>query len=804
MIELLFKMALSNALFALGLAAIALIVGARTKRPQLAHLLWLLVFVKLITPPLFAVSNFMSDGSAVAMTVESTSGSASVSVIEESVEAGVAFPWLPAVWLLGAALVFGWSLVRVWRFNRLLTRQSAFAPDEVQHAATGIAQRLGMNAVPLIHTTSARLSPMVWWAGGAVRVVIPSVLIERMDEREWRWVLAHELAHVRRRDHLVRWLEWLACVVFWWNPVVWWAQRNLRAMEEMCCDDLVIASLKPKPRSYANAILTAVEHLVPPAFRLPAMASEINSGGTLERRMKMIVSKHSNRSLTRGLQACVLLCAMVVLPLGLASATDYDAVAKRLREAVSAGELNGEQAEVMINALRRTEGGERATRTREQDADAKGEYARAERELKQAVENGRISAEDARKRLGEIRRAIGERAEQGAREERSREPRRISREDFARAEREIMAGVKAGRISEKDAKVRLGEMRRMMTGQGEREREGDREAEFIALVNRIEMAVENGDMSREEGRKKIAEMKERMMAGERAGEEERMAKFRHMAEGIEREVETGEITREQAAEKIAYLKREFFGDKERSEKKDKEREMDERKAKFAEIEADIDRAVKAGRITKEEAEEKLDHVRREYNANRKPVEKTTYYELRGRTMAEKEADVKRAVEAGKITLEQGKVILDSLTGNTGYRTTPRKNSYTRTEAGKQPEAYSKKREAVMKQHSGDRDRGIDERKAKYAEIEADIDRAVKAGKMSEKDAREKLDAIKKDLFGGKETAKKTRPARSTDERRAKFNEIKADINRAVESGRMTEEQAREKLHAVEKELFSDR
>ena len=110
----------------------------------------------------------------------------------------------------------------------------------------------------------------------------------QMDAQQWQWILAHELAHelahVRRRDYLVRWLEWLACVVFWWNPVVWWAQRNLRAAEEICCDELVISCLNPKPISYANSLLSAVEFLARPALRPPAMASEINSGGFLERR----------------------------------------------------------------------------------------------------------------------------------------------------------------------------------------------------------------------------------------------------------------------------------------------------------------------------------------------------------------------------------------------------------------------------------------------------------------------------------------------------------------------------------------
>ncbi len=55
MIDLLFQMGLSNACFALALAIVAMVVGAKARRPHLAHLLWLLVFVKLLTPPVVTI-----------------------------------------------------------------------------------------------------------------------------------------------------------------------------------------------------------------------------------------------------------------------------------------------------------------------------------------------------------------------------------------------------------------------------------------------------------------------------------------------------------------------------------------------------------------------------------------------------------------------------------------------------------------------------------------------------------------------------------------------------------------------------
>jgi polyhydroxyalkanoate synthesis regulator phasin len=134
--------------------------------------------------------------------------------------------------------------------------------------------------------------------------------------------------------------------------VVWWAQRNLRATEEICCDALVLSCLNPQPQSYANSLLAAVEFLADPTIRPPAMASEINSGGFLERRFKMIVSQTSNRPNSRGLQLLVLLCAMLVLPFGVAFAQDFDAVERKLGEAVAEGDLSLEHAMAMMESLR--------------------------------------------------------------------------------------------------------------------------------------------------------------------------------------------------------------------------------------------------------------------------------------------------------------------------------------------------------------------------------------------------------------------------------------------------------------------
>ncbi len=241
------QMGLSNACFSLALAIVAMVVGAKARRPHLAHMLWLLVFVKLVTPPIVTIPivTIPAQGeTAVAINENSRLGPPLSNSRQLNTEAFLssklgsaawnhARVWLPPIWLLGSVVVFAWSMVRVYRFSRLLAAKSEVAPQELQTAAVKIARRLRLNTIPTICTTSARLSPMVWWTGGKVRIVIPTMLLDQMDAQQSQWVLAHELAHIRRRDYLVRWLEWLACVCFWWNPVAWWARRNLRIAQRL-------------------------------------------------------------------------------------------------------------------------------------------------------------------------------------------------------------------------------------------------------------------------------------------------------------------------------------------------------------------------------------------------------------------------------------------------------------------------------------------------------------------------------------------------------------------------------------------
>ena len=100
-----------------------------------------------------------------------------------------------------------------------------------------------------------------------------------------RAVLAHEAAHVERRDCAFELIVQLACAMHWYNPLVWRAARSLRAERELACDDRVVAA-GLDPRAYASALVEVARGtFAGPKRALLAMARPPE----LERRVRVLL-----------------------------------------------------------------------------------------------------------------------------------------------------------------------------------------------------------------------------------------------------------------------------------------------------------------------------------------------------------------------------------------------------------------------------------------------------------------------------------------------------------------------------------
>jgi len=191
------------------------------------------------------------------------------------------------IWLTGAVLWFAVAGTRIYRFQRLL-RYGRAAPPPLQDEVSLLAERLGLARCPPVWLIPGRVSPLLWALGRRACLVVPADLLHSLRPEQRASLLAHELAHARRRDHWVRWLEFVVTGLYWWLPVAWWARRQLQQAEEECCDAWVVWTLPAAAKAYAKALLQTVDFLdARPA--LPPVASGIGHVHLLKRRLTMIV-----------------------------------------------------------------------------------------------------------------------------------------------------------------------------------------------------------------------------------------------------------------------------------------------------------------------------------------------------------------------------------------------------------------------------------------------------------------------------------------------------------------------------------
>jgi beta-lactamase regulating signal transducer with metallopeptidase domain len=270
---------LGNAAVAAVFALLALAVGYACRSPAVRHVAWVLVLLKLVTPPLFTVPLPVLPASWDVPPAE---------------PASPAVHWALAVWAVGAAGWFIWQGRRIVRFRRRVARAEDAGP-EVTAAARRIASELGLACVPAVKAATGIGSPMLWAWGRCAVVLFPRGLLARLAPEARDTLLAHELAHFLRRDHWTRVLEFVATGFYWWHPAVWLARAGVEAAEEECCDTWVVGGLAASPRRYAEALLATVDfaaELRRPC--LPPAASAANRGARLlHRRLVGII--HAQR-----------------------------------------------------------------------------------------------------------------------------------------------------------------------------------------------------------------------------------------------------------------------------------------------------------------------------------------------------------------------------------------------------------------------------------------------------------------------------------------------------------------------------
>jgi beta-lactamase regulating signal transducer with metallopeptidase domain len=309
-----FSCIVSNVFLATLLALVAWIVQRVLRWHAVAHVLWVLVLIKLVTPPLVSVPVGQSPG-YVACTL-GVCGCDHHSRTQTFVRDGL--PWiLIAAWSAGAGVVT-WTAWRRWTLFRKLTMHARPAPKAWQALAARLGSELSIRRPPEILAVPGRLPPLIVPGWLRPRMLLPAALMSRLNASQRAAILLHELIHIRRRDHWVRTLEMTVGAAYWWLPVVGGIGRQLRACEEACCDAAVVAHLPPpERRNYAELLLDVIDFAGATPGPAVQQATAMSVASDLEERLRMILETAKPPRRWRPARALALGLGCVILPCGM-------------------------------------------------------------------------------------------------------------------------------------------------------------------------------------------------------------------------------------------------------------------------------------------------------------------------------------------------------------------------------------------------------------------------------------------------------------------------------------------------------
>ena len=415
------QIALSNAVLVTAAAPVVWGLARVVKQPAFTHVLWVIVLLKLLTPPLFLIPvHLLQSRKDVPMPTERVgplaasepeSRSPTLSTPHEfqdgllapphselthlpKVQAlqplwwqsgDVLLPTIEVIWISGSLICLGIASIRMARFLRML-RHATFGPADAQRRVNQLAQQLNVNGAPTLWLIRGTLCPMLWALGQSARLLVPVELWNGLEPVQRDAIVMHELAHWRRRDHWIRWLELLATSLFWWNPTCWWARHELREAEEQCCDAWVLWAMGDF-RHYANALLKAVEFVSIRAERpsalsaAPALASGMGQFGHLKRRIIMLKNGNVSRALSWSDIAAAFTLGAMLLPIS-PSLAQVAATNQQPQQSTSSEPLSTSQTNFPASADKPAP--EEAANMERQLRDAKREIDELSRKLQEA------------------------------------------------------------------------------------------------------------------------------------------------------------------------------------------------------------------------------------------------------------------------------------------------------------------------------------------------------------------------------------------------------------------------------------
>jgi beta-lactamase regulating signal transducer with metallopeptidase domain len=164
---------------------------------------------------------------------------------------------LLSVWILVVCAALAHLGFAIWRLHALRVGCKVIAAADLSPGMAEMARKFS-SAHSVTLASSDQLNVPAAIGFFHPMIVIPRWALEELTPEEFKIILLHEVAHLRRRDNWTNLLQKTVRAFFIFHPAVWWIERQLSREREMACDDHVLAETG-NPRAYAKCLVALLE-----------------------------------------------------------------------------------------------------------------------------------------------------------------------------------------------------------------------------------------------------------------------------------------------------------------------------------------------------------------------------------------------------------------------------------------------------------------------------------------------------------------------------------------------------------------
>ena len=222
---------------------------------------------------------------------------------------------LLGIWIVG---ILAMIILVIKSSLRLHTLEESALPlqnQEVHRLYHRCLEEMGIHRDIPVYSTAFLKSPIIV---GLLKpcIYLPIHLISDYDETDMRYMLLHELQHYKHHDVIANYLMNLAGVVYWFNPLVWYALKEMRNDREVACDTSVLKMLEEDAyEDYGNTLINFAEKVSLTPFPFAA-----GLGGNMKQMKRRIINiaSYEKPTFMKRLKGMTAFMLTAVLLLGLA------------------------------------------------------------------------------------------------------------------------------------------------------------------------------------------------------------------------------------------------------------------------------------------------------------------------------------------------------------------------------------------------------------------------------------------------------------------------------------------------------